>query len=155
MISARRAALLLANAALLSCVYVVMQSPASDYGVALNTRGVPSATGKIDINGSVTTAAIESKLLFRVRPPAPATAAAPAPPVEVTPKFRLTGVVWSDREKIAIFQMFDGGKHQRVRSGEAVAGWTLRQLTPKGATIELGEKLVELRLVAQSPHLSD
>lgn len=146
MISARRTLLIAANLALAGAGAAVWTSAATPgheerRAVARSPRSAPPASAKEPSSQT------EAKPLFRVRPPAPAAVQEASPPSSPTsPNFRLAGVVWSDAEKVAIIQMTDEGRHRRLRLGETVGEWTLRELSARTALMGAGENNVRLTL---------
>jgi hypothetical protein len=83
-----------------------------------------------------------------VVPPAPPTAAKPAPKPPVKPKLTLYGVVIVDGEKAAYLQEgTQEARPRRIREGESFAGGTVKEIRPDGITFLFagGETAVPLR----------
>jgi len=79
-------------------------------------------------------------------PPAQPIAAAPPPPAPEKPRLSLVGAIVGERESIAV--LLDEGTRDivRLRTGESHAGWTLRSVRRREATLEKDRETMILAL---------
>jgi len=81
--------------------------------------------------------------------PPPAPAAAPPPPAAPEqPRLALVGAVVGESEGIAVFVDQNTQSVVRLRTGENHAGWILRSVRGREATLEKGQQTVQLALPA-------
>lgn len=151
MLSSRRLVLVALNLVLGAAIYIEWSGEELVEGPGQITASVGrpapehTATPAEDATGTA-----DPKPLFRIRLPEPVAApeTIPTSTASSVPNFRLAGVVWGEAEKVAIVQMAEDGKHRRLRIGDAIGDWSLRELSTRTALLEAGSIKVELRLTA-------
>lgn len=77
---------------------------------------------------------------------ADAAVATPASLVSDASTMVLEGIVLSETDRVALVRMVDSGTYQRVRAGDEIAGWRIREIEPYSILLESTDGSQELRL---------
>jgi general secretion pathway protein N len=84
------------------------------------------------------------------RPPPPVAVpqspTAASQPVSNLPNVELTGIVMGEDVRIAVLRDKSTNELQRLRRGDKIADWVLRELEPRSVVLERGGTSVTLRL---------
>jgi len=77
---------------------------------------------------------------------ADAAVATPASLVSDASTMVLEGIVLNDTDRVALVRLVDSGTYQRVRAGDEIAGWRIREIQPYSVLLESPDGSQELRL---------